>query len=115
MLPHSYVIGTNFVPKEFVVINVTNATKCVVTTDGDHGYSTGWIVQLIVPTEYGMFVPDVYSQITVLTSDTFRCEDIDTLHALPFLEPTSPPAYTFAQCVPISGVTFNKLPEQGPW
>lgn len=115
LLPHSYTIGTDFVPKSIVITDVTNADQCVVTTDGDHGYSTGWVIQIIVPSTYGMFVPGITSPITVLSPTTFSCDHINTAHSLPFVTPTYPPPFTSAQAVPISGVTFNMLPTQGPW
>lgn len=113
--PYNFTIGTNFVPKGVIVTNVTNDTKAVVTTQADHGYSTGMIVSVDVVPEYGMTIVNAFTHITVLTPTTFRCEELDTSKQPSFVTPTSPPAFTQAQTIPETGVTFNKLPLQGPW
>ena len=100
----------SFVPVRCLVDNVTNAVNAEVTTTTDHGYETDQVVRLIVPPAYGM---DVYEQtrVVVTGSDTFVTE-VDTSSQLPFVPPAyvpGAPAFTQAQCVPITGVEQNIL------
>lgn len=61
-----------YVPAPIAITNITQAVPGVVTTDGDHGYSTGYAVRLIVPQVFGMNgLNNMIVAIEVLTSDTF--------------------------------------------
>lgn len=113
--PYNFVIGTNFVPKAWQLTNMTNANPAVATTIQAHGYSTGMVVSVNVPSTYGMSLLNMFTSITVLTPTTFSCDNINTLSLLPFVTPTNPPAFTPAQVVPESGKTYNMLPPQGPF
>lgn len=102
-------ITDNFVPKAFLITNVTNEVRANVTTNADHSYFTGQIVRIIVPLAYGMNLNYVQTAITVTGSNTFQTE-IDTTGQAAFVTPTFPPAFTSAQVTPISGVEDNIAP-----
>lgn len=102
-------ITDNFVPKAFLITNVTNELRANVTTNVDHDYFTGQVVRIIVPLAYGMNLNYVQTTITVTGSNTFQTE-IDTTGQPAFVTPTFPPAFTAAQVTPISGVEDNLDP-----
>ena len=102
------VVVANLTPKRRLISNVTNAVGAEVTTTAAHGYSTGYVVRVIVPEAYGM---SLYNQATIeVTSDTTFITDLDTSTLDPFVAPVFVPdgqAFTEAQTVPISGTTDN--------
>lgn len=101
------VILSDFVPKRRLVSGVTNAFEAVVTTTEDHGYETGLVVRLFVPSSYGMAIYE-QGKINVL-SDTSFSVTIDTTNLEVFSAPTFPPTgFTSAQVIPISGATNNQ-------
>lgn len=101
------VILTNFIPKRREISAVSNATRAVVTTTEDHGYSAGQVVRLIVPSEYGMSLFFVVANILSVPSSTTFITDIDTSTQNAYLTPTPPPGFTQSQVVPISGTEQN--------
>ena len=73
-----------FIPTSNTIATITNANPGVVTTNTNHGYSTGLIVRLVVPTIFGM--PQVNGKvfnITVLTSNSFSI-GVDTTNYYSF-------------------------------
>lgn len=98
----------NFVPKNRVVTNVTNASPCVVTC-ATHGFVADQTIRLIVPPAYGMQIDEVGRVLSVNLNDFTL--DVDTRSALPFVTPTftsgTQTAFTYAQATPDSGVFFN--------
>ena len=102
-------ITDNFVPKAYLITNVTNEIRANVTTLEAHNYFTGQVVRIIVPKAYGMSINYVQTTITVTGATTFQTE-INTLNQNAFVAPTYPPAFTAAQVTPISGVEDNIAP-----
>lgn len=101
------VILTNFIPKRREISAVSNATRAVVTTTENHGYSAGQVVRLIVPSEYGMSLFFVVANILSIPTDTTFVTDIDTSNQSSYVAPTPPPGFTQSQVVPISGIEQN--------
>lgn len=94
-----------FSPISIDILAITNAKDAEVTTDGDHGYSTGLTVQLMVPPPYGMEVNNKYCKITVTSPTTFLT-GLNTLGLDSFVVP--PEAQTLAaQSVPVTGTVIN--------
>lgn len=98
----------DFVAKARLVSNVTNARNAVVTTTEDHGYQDGYVVTLIVPQAYGMYIPFKNGTITVISPTSFEI-NINTLPLKSFVAPTYPPAFTPAQVIPISGFVGDNI------
>lgn len=99
------IIVSDFIPKRRLIADVTISRNAEVTTTEDHGYSSGYVVRVIVPTVYGM---SLYKQTKILvTGATTFTTEIDTLNQFPFVEPSFPPAFTQAQVVPMTGTTDN--------
>jgi len=91
-----------------VVTGITNTENAVITTSVDHGYDTGLIVRLHVPTYYGMRqINKKRGTIIVLTDDTFRI-DIDTTKYDSFAAPPYSQYYwETAYVVPIAVTVDN--------
>jgi hypothetical protein len=88
---------------------ITNAAQAVITTQEDHGYSTGIYVLVNVPPSYGMTLNNVMSRIIVLSPTTFQT-NIDTSLQVAF-SPLAPGTQsTLAQVSPISGLFYNATP-----
>lgn len=94
-----------FSPKSIDILAITNAKDAEVTTDGDHGYSTGLTVQLMVPPPYGMEVNNVYCKITVTSPTTFLT-GLNTLQLDSFSIPLEVQPLP-AQSVPVTGTVLN--------
>lgn len=98
----------NFVPKNRIVTDVTNAFPCVVTA-ATHGFVADQTVRLKVPPSYGMEVNEVGRVLSVNLND-FTIS-IDTSYRLPFVVPTftsgTQTGFTYAQATPDSGEFFN--------
>lgn len=100
-------ILSDFVPQLRLILSVTNARLAVVTTVGDHGYTTGMMVRVNVPLTYGM---NLFNQTTIIvTGLTTFITEIDTLNLDPFVTPSlyPPVAFTPAQVVPMTGIEDN--------
>ncbi len=104
-----------FKPSMRIITNITNGNPATVTTSFAHGYSTGLIIRLILPSGYGMNQANqLFSDITVVDSTSFTI-DIDTTLFQPFTTPIDQTQY--AQSVPIGEInstvylaTKNVLP-----
>lgn len=98
----------NFVPKNRVVTNVTNALQCVVTSS-THGFEVDQTVRLKVPSSYGMNLNEV-GRVLTSNDDDFTL-NIDTSFQDPFVEPTftsgTQTGFTYAQATPDSGEWLN--------
>lgn len=97
----------NFIPKRRLLSGVTVASRCVVTTTEDHGYSVGQSVDMHVPKRYGMSLPGITAKITAIPTATTFILDLDTVNQAPFVAPTAPPFFTPAQVVPADGLYRN--------
>lgn len=107
------------------ILSITQAEQALITTTydgivpGDHQYSTGLIVRLIIPYGFGMTqINELYAPITVINSTQFTMP-INTLAFDPFVVPSYNPGHfgTPAQTIPIGEVneilteaTQNVLP-----
>jgi hypothetical protein len=122
-------MATNYYAVEFPtyqramrnILSITQDLNALVTTTfdgtnpGDHQYSTGLIVRLVIPYGYGMEQANQLVGAITVTSDTQFTINIDTTMFDPFvLDPALP---TPAQVVPIGEVadiltesTQNVLP-----
>lgn len=91
-----------FKPSMRIITNITNGNPATVTTSFAHGYSTGLIVRLIVPSGYGMDQANqLTGDITVVDTLNFTI-DIDTTLFQPFVTPGSPTQYP--QVVPVGEI-----------
>lgn len=64
-----------FTPDRLVISAITQADPCVVTTSTDHNLTTGQVVRLHVPKNYGMVeLNQQLVSITVLSSTTFSLQ-----------------------------------------
>lgn len=97
---------SEWVPHMRLISNVTNDTFAIVTTTEAHGYDVGQYIMLEVSLDYGMYLPQVQSKILSLPSTTQFTTDINTLLQPAFVTP-SIPAYTQANCAPMTGNTRN--------
>ena len=100
-------LPARFTPVRREISNVTQARRAVVTTIESHGYNSDEWVRIIVPITFGMDLSYIATLIEV-TSPTQFVTNIDTTAELPFLTPTSPPAFTPSQVVPISQLVDNE-------
>lgn len=92
-----------FKPAMRLIASITQANPCVVTTTFEHGYITGTIVRLDIPTADGMQQANqFYGPITVTGTTTFTLP-LDTTYFTPFSIPVSPSPHvnTCAMVVPI--------------
>lgn len=104
-----------FKPSMRIITNITNGNPATVTTSFAHGYSTGLIIRLILPSGYGMEQANqLFSDITVVDTTSFTI-DLDTTWFQPFVTPDEQTQY--AQAVPIGEInstvylaTKNVLP-----
>lgn len=96
-----------FEPQHCLISNVTNALHAEVTTSTPHGYYTGMIVRVIVPSQYGMRL--FYQSAIVVTSPTTFTTNLDTQNVDPFVPPSiyPPQGFTQAQVTPMSGLERN--------
>jgi hypothetical protein len=82
-----------FVPDRSNIIGITQANPAVVTTSPDHGLTTGAVVRLVVPRNYGMYPLNALAvSVVVLSSSTFSCYYTLVPTAIP-VNSTSFPAF----------------------
>jgi hypothetical protein len=94
------------------ILSIDNSFPALVTTTfdginpGDHDYSSGLIVRLLVPQGYGMKLPTTFAPITVINTTQFSIP-IDTSYLDPFvIPPYRPGAFgTPGQVIPIGELT----------
>ena len=104
-----------FKPSMRIITNITNGNPATVTTSFAHGYSTGLIVRLILPSGYGMEQANqLFSDITIVDTLNFTI-DLDTTLFQPFTTPGT--VVQYHQAVPIGEInstvylaTQNVLP-----
>ena len=112
--PNPYPKTADYIPKENVIIDITNSNPVVITTFVPHGYHDGNIIRILVPLGYGITeLNNQYALAIVLTDNTFSMP-IDTTSYMPFTAPAIVNQY--AQCIPIAEInetvinaTFNDL------
>lgn len=64
-----------FTPTRLAISNITQALPAVVTTSTDHNLTTGQIVRVKVPDNYGMVqLNNLLASITILSSTTFSLQ-----------------------------------------
>lgn len=64
-----------FSPDRVAISAITQANPCVVTTSTNHNLTTGQVVRLHVPQNYGMVqLNNVLCSVTVLSNTTFSCQ-----------------------------------------
>lgn len=97
---------SEWLPSARLISDVTNDTFAIVTTTTDHGYDIGQYIMLEVSLDYGMYLPQVQAKILSLPSTTQFTTDINTLLQPDFVTPGAP-AYTQANCAPMTGNTRN--------
>ena len=100
-------ILSNFQPRRRLISGVTNAANAEVTTTEDHGYEVGQFVRLLVPEDYGMAISYIVVEILTVPSTTTFTTDLDTTKINSYVTPTTPPSFTDAQVVPVSGLEKN--------
>ncbi len=65
----------SFTPSRVAISSITQANPCVVTTSSDHNLTTGQVVRVNVPQNYGMVQLNHQAlSITVLSSTTFSLQ-----------------------------------------
>lgn len=96
-----------YAPAMRIVTGITNANPCVVTTSFAHGYLTGTIVRIDIPTQpritqsFGMQqINQQFAPLTVLSPTTFSLP-IDTTFYDPFVSIPDSYKFTCPQSVPI--------------
>lgn len=94
-----------YTPEPASITAITNAQIAEVTTEENHGFEDGMVVQLFVTPEYGMEINKQQAKILVTGDDTFTI-DIDTLQMTAFSVPEAPQALP-AQAVPVTGTLYN--------
>jgi hypothetical protein len=117
-----------FQPQMRVIISITNANPCVITTSTDginpanHNYINGLIVRIDVPVGFGMQQINQQTGIVTVLSPTTFSLPINTINYDPYIVPpinpgTFPYSYQAGQSVPvgeindiITGATQNVLP-----
>lgn len=91
-----------FAPAMRQITAITNAFPAQVTTSFAHGYISGTIVRLYVPSSYGMYqVNKLYAPIGVNSPTTFYIF-LNTIPFSPFVVPN--PSLQIAQVVPIGEI-----------
>lgn len=110
-----------FSPPRVAISSITQANPCVVTTSTEHNLTTGQIVRMHVPINFGMCELNNGSfSVTVLSDTTFSLQitqvppsiNVDSTHFPPFTIPSNP-KFT-AEVLPIgSGPTpiRNTIPQ----
>ncbi len=101
------IILSNFQPRRRELSAVTNAKEAVVTTTEDHGYEVGQILRFFVPSDYGKSVEYLQATIVAIPADDKITVDLDTSALESYVTPSTPPSFTEAHCVPITGTTDN--------
>lgn len=88
-----------FSPDRSVISNITQANPAVVTTTTDHNLSTGQVVRMNVPKDYGMVELNHQAlSVTVLSSNTFSLQysqippakNVDSTSFAAFTTPSNP-------------------------
>lgn len=99
-------LSSEWLPHARLISDVTNDMFAIVTTTEAHGYDVGQYVMLEVPLDYGMYLPQVQAKIVAIGDTTHFTTDINTLLQPDFVTPGTP-AYTQANCAPMTGNTRN--------
>lgn len=100
-------IRSNFTPKNRLISDVSNEVLAVITTTVDHGYTAGLFVTIFVPEEYGMDIYYEKVEILDIPADNQIIINYDTSALAPYVTPTSPPGFTEAQVILVSGLFVN--------
>jgi hypothetical protein len=88
-----------FAPDRSNIIGISQSNPAVVTTSPDHGLTTGAVVKLVVPRNYGMYELNALAvHAVVLSSSTFSCYytlvptaiTVDSTSFTPFVTPSVP-------------------------
>jgi hypothetical protein len=106
--PQANAASVDWSPSLQLIANVTNAGNAVVTTTGNHGFTTGMYVLVNVPFVYGMIINQIITQIIVTGLTTFST-NINTLTQSAFTSPALA-QFTPAQVSPATGLFFNSTP-----
>lgn len=97
----------DFLPAMRLIASITNAYPALVTTTFAHGYTTGIIARIHIPTVCGMRELNNYvGPITVTGATTFTI-NVDTAQFEPFAIPVAPIppwADTCAQVIPVGEI-----------
>lgn len=73
-----------FLPDRLVISDITQANPAVVTTSTNHNLSTGEVVRIHVPKNYGMVeLNNLLCSITVISSNTFSLQYSQVPTAIP--------------------------------
>lgn len=110
--PNPYPGRADFIPKERIVIAITNDYPALITTSVDHGYLNGNIIRVDIPLGFGMQeINKQAASMTVLNATQFYI-NIDTRYYSAFFIPAG--TQQVAQCIPIGenndiiyNATFN--------
>lgn len=96
-------------PAMRIVSSISNSNPCVVSTTFGHGYVSGTIVRIDIPSGFGMYqINQQYAPITVTSPTTFTMPidtteyDVFSIPLNPFLSP--PISDQQAQAVPIGEI-----------
>ena len=100
-------VPADFIPKRREISAVTNAKEPTITTTEAHGYSVDQLVRLHISKDHGMRIEGKKAKILSVPTDTTFTVDFDTSSLFSFSAPSAPPAFTPAQCVPITGTKEN--------
>ncbi len=98
----------SFSPPRVAISAITQANPCVVTTSSNHNLSTGLIVRMHVPLNYGMYPlnQNLFS-VTVLSPTTFSLQitqippaiNVDSTNFPAFTTPSNPQFTAEVLCV----------------
>lgn len=111
----------SFAPYPVQITDITRSLPAIVTTQSAHLLSTGQVVRLLVPVDYGM--PEVDKKlfvITVLSATTYSLQyshspfvDVDSRTFTPFFVPGA--VFTPAQSVPVGSAATPISPTNPPF
>jgi hypothetical protein len=87
-----------YTPARSEISNITQANPAVVTTTSDHGLTTGQVVRVHVPQDYGMSeINQDLCSVTVLSNTTFSLQytqvpfvNVDSRQFTAFTTPSNP-------------------------
>jgi len=98
-----------FTPERIAITTITNSIPAIVTTETDHGLTTGQVVRLHVPKNYGMVQLNQRQVIVTVTADrVFNIQetqvpvkvDVDSRQFDPFVTPSGAQSLT-AEVLPM--------------
>ena len=95
-----------YYPALRLITSITQDNPAEITTSFNHGYSSGLIVRIKIPSLYGMEQLANFVGVITVTGDTTFTIDKDTTNFTPFAAVSPEPWYqnTYAEVVPLGEV-----------